>query len=120
VPTTRPCAHSNGSGASAIRRHSRVAGSGINYPEADAGYGTDTCPRDRKSLRTLQDEIVRTGKDWADDERVAFGIWVQPETCTVRVESDLLTPAEIQDLVDGYGPAISFDTSEGSAGMPLR
>jgi hypothetical protein len=52
--------------------------------------------------------------------RVAFGVWVQPETCTVRVESDLLTPSEIQALVDGYGTALSFDTTEGSAGMPLR
>jgi PASTA domain len=97
-----------------------AAAEGINYPEEDSGYRTDTCSRDRKSLRALQDEIVRTRKEWADDPRLAFGVWVQPESCTVRVESDLLTPGDIQALVDRFGTAISFDTSEGSAGMPLR
>jgi hypothetical protein len=91
-----------------------VAAKGINYPAEDSGYRTETCSRDRKSLRALQDEIVRTRKDWAEDKRLAFGVWVQPETCTVRVESDLLAPADIQALVDRYGTAISFDTSEGS------
>ena len=34
--------------------------------------------------------------------------------CTVRIESDLLERAEIEALVERYGTAISFDTSEGS------
>jgi PASTA domain len=92
-----------------------AAAEGIDYPAEDSGYRTDACPRDRKSLRALQDEIVRTRSDWADDPRLAFGVWVQPETCTVRVESDLLTAGDIEALVDRYGTAISFDTSEGAA-----
>jgi hypothetical protein len=96
-----------------------AAATGINYPEEDSGYRTGTCSRDRTSLRTLQDEIVRTRKDWAHDPGLAFAVWVQPETCTVRVESDLLTPGDIQALVDRHGTAISFDTSEGAAPVLL-
>lgn len=96
-----------------------AAAEGIDYPREDSGYRTDTCARDRKSLRSLQDEIVRTRREWAEDSRLAFGVWVQPETCTVRVESHLLRLADIETLVARYGTAISFDTSEGAAPMPL-
>jgi hypothetical protein len=33
----------------------------------------------------------------------------------VRIESNLLEPAQIEALIERYGTAISFDTSEGSA-----
>lgn len=97
-----------------------AAADDIDYPAEDSGYRMDTCSRDRKSLRALQDEIVRTRKEWAEGKRLAFGVWVQPETCTVRVESDLLSPTDIAALVDRYGTAISFDTSEGSHPVLLR
>ena len=98
-----------------------AAATGIDYPTEDSGYRTATCSRDRKSLRALQDEIVKTRNDWVDEpRRVSFGVWVQPETCTVRVEGDVLVSVEIQTLVDRYGTALSFDTSEGAAGILLR
>jgi hypothetical protein len=96
-----------------------AAAEDLDYPSEDSGYRPDTCSRDRTSLRALQDEIVRTRKEWAEDKHLAFGVWVQPETCTVRVESDLLTPADIEALVDRYGTAVSFDTSEGAHPIPL-
>jgi PASTA domain len=89
------------------------AAEGINYPAPGSGYRTDTCSRDRASLRAIQDEIA-DDQSWARDKPPPFGVWVQPETCTVRVESDLLEDAEIEALVDRYGTAISFDTSKGS------
>jgi hypothetical protein len=96
------------------------AAEGVNYPPRTAATGPTPARVTRKSLRALQDEVVRTRKEWADDNHVAFGVWVQPETCTVRIESDLLLQSEIRALVDRYGTAICFDTTEGSAGMLLR
>ena len=97
-----------------------AAATWIDYPAVGSGYRSNTCSRHWKSLRVLQDEIVRTSNDWAaPPRRAAFGVWVQPETCTVRVESDVLLPSEIRTLVDRYGTALSFDTSEGAAGSLL-
>lgn len=75
-------------------------------------YRTDTCSRDRKTLRAMLEEI--TTKDWSANKPLPFGVWVHPSTCTVRVESDLLTPADVEALVDRFGTAISIDTTEGS------
>jgi hypothetical protein len=91
----------------------REAARGVNYPVQSAGYRTDTCSRSEASLRAVQNGIT-TNQDWTERENLAFGVWVHPETCTVRVESDLLRPAEIKALVERYGTAISFDTTEGS------
>jgi hypothetical protein len=95
-----------------------AAAKGITYPAPGIGYRTDTCSRDRASLRAIQYEIAPAGRStkwWTENQRLAFGVWVHPSTCTVRVESDLLAPADIQALIGRYGTAISFDTSEGSA-----
>ena len=89
------------------------AARGISYPVEGVGYRTDTCSRSHTSLRAVQDEIT-ADQAWTENERLAFGVWVHPETCTVRVESDLLAPAEIEALVARYGTAISFDTTPGS------
>lgn len=78
-------------------------------------FRTDRCSQTRASLRRIQDEIA--AKEWTDNKRLRFNVGVDTRTCTVRVGSDLLTPSEIRTLVDRYGTAISFDTSEGSAGM---
>ena len=95
------------------------AAEGIDYPAEGIGYRTDTCSRTEARLRAIQDEIT-ANQDWTENERLAFGVWVQPETCTVRVESELLRPAEIGALVARYGTAISFDTTEGSRPVLLR
>ena len=91
----------------------REAASGITYPHEGVGYRTDRCSRTHASLRAIEDEIP-TKQDWKQNRNLAFGVWLQPETCTVRVESDLLERAEIEALVERYGTAVSFDTSEGS------
>jgi hypothetical protein len=96
-----------------------AAATGINYPAEDSGYRTDTCSRDRKSLRAMQDEIAGD-QSWARNKPPPFGVWVQTETCTVRVESDLLEEAEVEALIDRYGTAISFDTSSHSAALSGR
>ena len=93
------------------------AAEGIDYPAEGIGYRADMCSHTEARLRAIQDEIT-TNQDWKESVRPAFGVWVQPETCTVRVESDLLRPAEIEALVERYGTAISFDTTEGS--HPVR
>jgi hypothetical protein len=85
----------------------------LSATAAGLPYKTDICSRDRRSLRAIQDEIS-TRQDWTENKHLAFGVGVDPATCTVRVESDLLTRSEIASLVDRYGVAISFDTSEGS------
>jgi hypothetical protein len=89
------------------------AASGITYPHEGVGYRADRCSRTHASLRAIEDEIT-TNQDWKENRNLAFGVWLQPESCTVRVESDLLERAEIEALVERYGTAISFDTSEGS------
>jgi PASTA domain-containing protein len=91
----------------------REAASGITYPEEGVGFRADRCSRTNASLLATADEIT-TNQDWTERRHLAFGAWAQPETCTVRIESDLLEPAEIEALVERYGTAISFDTSEGS------
>jgi PASTA domain-containing protein len=80
-------------------------------------YRTDTCPRSHASLRALQDEIAKAA--WTKNKRLGFGVVVHPATCTVRVESDLLSPTDIRALVERYGTAISIDTTEGSHPVPL-
>lgn len=80
-------------------------------------FRSERCSRTRASLRAMQDEIAT--KEWTDNKRLPFWVGVDTRTCTVRVGSDLLTPADIRALVDRYGTAISFDTSEGSAGVRL-
>ena len=90
----------------------------ITYPEPGIGYRIDTCPRSHGRLRPLQDEIAED-QSWHDNENLAFGVWVDPQTCTVRVESGLLRRPEIQALVARYGTAVSFNTTEGSQPRPL-
>jgi hypothetical protein len=93
----------------------RAAAERLHYPREGVGYRPDMCSRDLKTLRAMQDEIAPAGratKWWTKNERLAFGVEVHPETCTVRVESDLLTPDDIEALVNRYNTAISFDTTE--------
>jgi hypothetical protein len=85
----------------------------ITYPEPRIGYRIDTCPRSYRSLRPLQDEIAED-QSWHDDENLAFGVWVDPQTCTVRVETDLIDDDGIAALVERYGGAVSFNTTPGS------
>lgn len=75
-------------------------------------FRTDTCSRSYAELRALQDEIA--AKSWTTNKKLAFGVFVHPDSCTVRVESDLLTAADIEALADRYGPSVSLDTTEGS------
>jgi PASTA domain len=75
-------------------------------------FRTDTCSRSHAELRALQDEIA--ARRWTADEKLGPGVFVHPASCTVRVESDLLTTAEIRGLAERYGPKVSFDTTEGS------
>lgn len=75
-------------------------------------YRTETCTRSRAELRSLQDEIATM--KWTKNKDLPFGAYVHPATCTVRVESDLLTDADVRALADRYGTAISIDTTEGS------
>jgi PASTA domain len=89
------------------------AAKGISYPAAGISYRSDTCPRSLASLRAIQEEIT-THQDWTENKHLAFGVGVDAKTCTVRVQSDLLARADIEALVDRYGTAVSFDTSEGS------
>lgn len=89
------------------------AAESIDYPAEGVGYRTDTCARTRASLRAMQDEIA-THQDWTANKHLSFTVGVDTRTCTVRVGSDLLTPADIRALVDRYGTAISFDTSKRS------
>jgi hypothetical protein len=104
-----------GPGADPARWADRLqeAASGITYPHEGVGYRTDRCSRTNARLQAIEDEIT-TNQDWKENRNLAFGVWLQPETCTVRIESDLLERAEIEALVERYGTAISFDTSEGS------
>jgi hypothetical protein len=81
-------------------------------------YRTETCSRTRRSLRAMQDEIAAW--DWSADKRPPFGVWVDPASCTVRVESDLLTRRDIAALVNRFGTAISIDTTPGSHPVLLR
>jgi hypothetical protein len=81
-------------------------------------YVTETCARERATLRALQDELSE--RTWTANESLAFGVYVHPATCTVRVESDLLTPAEIDVLAARYGTAISIDTTPGSHPVGLE
>jgi hypothetical protein len=90
------------------------AASSITWPEEGVGYRADRCPRTLASLRAIEDDIWTTYQDWVETTHLGFGALVHAETCTVRVEAHL-RPAKIEEFVDRYGTAISFDTSEGSA-----
>jgi PASTA domain-containing protein len=110
-----------GPGVDPKRWEDRVAAAAQNlrYPATADGrpYRVETCSRAYSSLRALQDEIVAVVSTRHD--RLGFGVWVHPASCTVRVESDQLETADIRALVDRYGTAISFDTTEGQNPMLL-
>jgi PASTA domain len=80
-------------------------------------YRTSICGRSRGSLLQIQEKIAR--RDWSTNPRIGFGVNVDPASCTVRVESDLLTADDIHVLVQRYGTAVSFDTTPGSHPVPL-
>ena len=87
------------------------AASGITYPREGVGYRADTCSRTNASLVAIADEIITSR---GERRRLVSGAYADAETCTVRIDSNLLEPAQIEELVERYGTAISFDTSEGS------
>jgi hypothetical protein len=61
----------------------------------------------------VQDEVA--GRGWvAGGRAVAFGVGIDPPTCTVRVESDLLRSGDVAQLAQRFGTAISVDTTPGS------
>ena len=93
------------------------AAAGLTYPREDVGYGVESCPRAHSRLRAIQDEIAED-QSWHHRKGLAFGLWVQPETCTLRVESDLLRADEIEALIERYGTEISFNTTPGA--HPVR
>jgi hypothetical protein len=96
-----------GRAADPRRWRDRLAAAAAGLP-----YRTEICSRDRRSLRAMQDEIAT--RDWTANKSLAFGVWVDPSSCTVRVESDLLTRRDIAALVHRFGRAISIDTTPGS------
>jgi hypothetical protein len=44
---------------------------------------------------------------------IAFGLNVDPATCSVRLISDLLQPSDVRDLTAQYGSLITIDTRHG-------
>lgn len=89
----------------------RAAAGGIRFV-------TNTCSRDRASLQGIQRRIA--SKDWTRDKSLPFAVDVDPSTCTVRVVSDLLSPRDIEALVDRFGTAISIETTKGSHPVLLK
>jgi len=76
-------------------------------------YLTDVCPRTHGELHEVQDEIAL--RVWSPNaDSISFGAFIDPATCSVRVESDQLSAADIQALVDRFGTAITVDTTPGS------
>jgi hypothetical protein len=83
----------------------RKAAAGIRYV-------TDRCSRSHAGLQAVQDAVA--AKHWTSKRALSFSVAVHPATCTVRVESDLLTRHDVEALVDRFGTAISIDTTKGS------
>ena len=104
-----------GPGAKPEAWHDRLdeAIEAVTYPHPGIGYEIDICPRAHAPLRRMQDDIA-SDQSWSQRRGLAFGVFVDAATCTVRIESDLLRAAEIEALVDRYGTAISFNTTEGA------
>jgi hypothetical protein len=75
-------------------------------------YATDRCGRSRADLQAVQDAVA--ARQWTSNRSLPFSVAVHPATCTVRIESDLLTSQEIEALVARFGTAISIDTTKGS------
>jgi hypothetical protein len=101
----------SGTDAASWARRLREAAGSIRYV-------TDRCSRDRADLRAVQEAVA--AKDWASSRSLPFGVAVHPATCTVRVESDLLTPHDVKALVERFGTAISLDTTKGSHPVLVR
>jgi PASTA domain len=72
-------------------------------------YGTDSCPRDPKSLTRAQGWIAKNV--W--EPGLGFSVWVDAETCTVRLSNGNLAPAHIRAMVDRYGTAFSIQSGMG-------
>ena len=71
---------------------------------------TDTCPRDRERLEAAQDWIPKNV--WR--KGLSFGVWVDAETCTVRVDNGTLGPVDLRALAERYGTALSIETMGGA------
>jgi hypothetical protein len=77
-------------------------------------YSTDSCLRSGEELGQVQDELGL--RQWSPRAgSISFGVWVDPATCTVRVETDQLTESDIQALIQRFGTAVSLNTSKGSS-----
>jgi len=73
-------------------------------------YRTETCSRSRDELYRVQDEIEPS----LFPHEIGFVTSPDPATCTVRIDSDQLTRADMHLLIARFGTAVSFNTSEGN------
>lgn len=78
-------------------------------------YRTERCGRTRIELRVIQDELAE-GSWTPNAASISFGVFVDPSTCTVRLDSDQLKPEDIQAISELFGTAVSLNTSEGASG----
>jgi hypothetical protein len=86
----------------------------LDAAAGDLPYREESCARSREELEQIQDELAR--QTWSPNARsISFGVFVDPATCTVRVESDQLTPEDVQALSDRFGTAVSLNTTEGAS-----
>jgi PASTA domain-containing protein len=86
----------------------------LDAAAGDLRYRIESCTRSREELEQIQDELAL--RTWSPKARsIGFAAFVDPATCTVRVESDQLTAEDIQALSDRFGTAVSLNTSEGAS-----
>jgi hypothetical protein len=77
-------------------------------------YRTEWCSHSLADLQRVQSELQ--DRAWSPNAKsIAFGAFVDSSTCTVRVDSDQLTAADLEDLTQRFGPMVSFNTTPGAA-----
>jgi hypothetical protein len=88
----------------------------VSFPESGTTRPRpEPCERSLDSLDAVQAALSK--RDWTS-RAVSFTSFVDPDTCTVRIESDLLTAAEMESIVARYGTSVSFNASPRS--RPVR
>lgn len=93
-----------GPGADPAAWNGRLAAAANGTP-----FRTDACPRDWKSLTQAQNWIVEN----VSEKGLGFSVWVDAETCTVRLNNGNLTPGQIRPVVERHGTALSIESGMG-------
>lgn len=75
-------------------------------------YEVTSCVKSGVQLEGIQRELGNRG--WDVDPSAAFSAWVDPSSCSVKLQSDQLSDEDVWRLAQMFGRLVTIDTSGGA------